>query len=417
MDALDDLFEQYLQELKNLGQAENDIRNYNNCFNSFRKLMVVDELVNFRTEKIIEFAERLSEIRHWDSSKNKYVTVKNSLLLSSINLLWSFFIWIKKSEDNTLSKNDHHSNECINEKMLFYTIYRQKFNFLLGYNRSNNQSFDSIDIDISNEISKKQLDKRFDYYSGLSDSTFYKGLADYVKYVSEKKHLLSIIIENIISEEPKNIESWIESCNHSDWGSWFNLEIVYLVIYKIKEMLKTFSENPEVINFLNQCSQEMTNIINNNCPGEPKYFSRNSFQYDFLRIHNLISETLERKSDSQLTPTDHFDGIVYKFHEFGIPNGELIIKGFDTIYFTKNRAKVIQFFYLNKENESYFSYQDFNEFSSSCKKTLGSNEFRLLIDSINHRVNIHSSGIIKHLIIKTQPSSKFNETNRYRFIK
>lgn len=427
MYPLDELFNQFIRELENLGQAVGKIRNYQRCFYCFKRLMAKEDLENFNCEKIIEFAERLRKIKHWDIKRNEFVSVKPTVILNSINYLWSFFIWTNKQGRGVTLRNDNQSIKFVMEKLLFYSVYRIKYNLLLGHNLDEHLYLNSQINGINFELLIKQLNRRFDYYCHLSTPVFFKGLADYVKYISEKKFLLSLIIDKIISLEPKDfisnnthckeIENLAESYHHSDWGSWFNLEIVYLIIYKMKEMLHKFSEIPDAMNFLNNCYWEMRIIMNNNSPIKPVYFSRRCYHYDLIRIHNLLTELLECKFDSQEIPVNQSDRIIYKYHEYGIPSGELFIQGFNAISFTKNRAKVIQFYYLNKGNESYYSYQDFNEFSGSSKKLYSSNEFRLLIDSINHRVKMSTAGVIKQLLIKYQGTTKINETNRYRFIK
>jgi hypothetical protein len=135
-----------------------------------------------------------------------------------------------------------------------------------------------------------------------------------------------------------------------------------------------------------------------------------------IRIHNFILEGLERSKELTSHSLSPISDIYYKYHSYTIPNGELIIKGFELICFAKNPAMIIQFFYLNRKTEKHLSYNEFNEYLGNSNKQLSSNTFRLMIDSINQRVKSKTSGVIKQIIVKQEKSDKDRDANRYKLI-
>jgi hypothetical protein len=107
--------------------------------------------------------------------------------------------------------------------------------------------------------------------------------------------------------------------------------------------------------------------------------------------------------------------VIYKYNEYGVPYGELKILGYESIFFVKNPAVAVQYFYLNRERKEYFSYHGFNEFRGPTNKHITSNIFRLLIDGINKRVCSLTSNMVKSLIIKKKKNMFGKETNYYKF--
>jgi hypothetical protein len=254
-----------------------------------------------------------------------------------------------------------------------------------------------------------------------SDIVFFKGIADYVRFNLRNHVLYVLVLERFIEQSYSNFfkaecstnkDFLIYRWKNSLIGSWFNLELIYLFNFKRIETVEKAIQVEELRRGVNYLLSEFDRILERNDSDENVYIKRQYYSSDIIRVHHCLIENLERNSKHNCKSIDNID---FKFSSYGIPSGKLIVKGFDSIEFIKLPAIIVQFFFLNKTFDSDYSYKDFNEFQGAESKQVSSNNFRLIINSINNRVSNHTSGIVKELIQKQESYNSNIATNRYKW--
>jgi hypothetical protein len=271
----------------------------------------------------------------------------------------------------------------LKERIIYHKLYRKW--------RLNNPT-----ILNKKDLKRMNINQRYKSFIKEKDLVFIRGLADYIEAV-KKASYYSKAIEKIYQEEDvayqKNSNTvLIRAFTNSIWGSWFNLELIYFMISK-----------PDSFN----------NIFENQLDPRSIPFERESFFADINRVHHYL---LEHSTESLDPSSGENKTVNYSFNSIGSPSGILKIKGFKAIHFHKQRAQVLQYFYLNKSLITYSDYQDFNTYVGVGNRQVNSNQFRLIVNSINLRVKKCTSELIKELIIKQEYSSKARTANRYKMI-
>lgn len=145
--------------------------------------------------------------------------------------------------------------------------------------------------------------------------------------------------------------------------------------------------------------------------------SIHSYIPDLLILKEEIIKVLKENINPQKIEVNQVIEYVYK--DFGNnvpPEGELIVKKHYTIYFSKNPAKIINFFYANRnEVNSGFNYRDFNE---QYSENITSDEYKKQVDAINKRIRKETHEFIKVLISQTknrkQSSNKYYWSKQFR---
>jgi hypothetical protein len=283
--------------------------------------------------------------------------------------------------------NQNQSNKEIEQKLR----ERIKYHRIFRKWRVNNPT------KINKSDSKRlQIEQRYKSFIKEKDLVFIRGLADYIEAV-KKSSTYSKAIEKIYEEEnivykKKSNTVLIRAFSNSIWGSWFYLELVHLLHYRQDIINEIFGQNLD--------------------PGNIP-FDKEFYIADINRVHFHF---LEQSCGLFESNTNEDKPINYRFNQIGSPSGILKIKGFEEVNFNKQRAQVLQFFYLCKSMNTYSDYQDFNTFIGAENKRISSNQFRLIVNSINRRVKKSTSGLIKELIQKQDNTSKAWTANRYGMI-
>jgi hypothetical protein len=250
------------------------------------------------------------------------------------------------------------------------------------------------------------LEKRYKSIIKSDDLVFIRGIADYVEAIKRSVSFRRIIasIYDKEDESYKKVKNGTPTggapaggaltgpFSNSIWGSWFYLELIYLLQYHPYEIENIFGKRLDPSNIS---------------------FDKEFYVADINRVHHYLIEQsyglYDLRSNKNKT-------VNYTFNSIGSPSGKLKIKGFAEVQFHKQTAQVLQFFYLNNSLNTYSDYQDYNTFIGAGNIQVNSNQFRLIVNSINKRVNKCTSGLIKELIIKQENSSKARTANRYKMI-
>jgi hypothetical protein len=424
MKSLDELFQIFIQELEIKSVPQKTVNGYIHCYQCFSKLMPEITIDSINDELILIFINKLRKTKFWNHNTQEFVSLKSTLILNFMNYLWSFFIWLKKYRKNELNRiidTTHGKNEFV-ILLKFISEYRDNCDYL--FDTSNME--DNPNNHFNAELLIKQLNRRFNSFFNLSDAVYFRAVAEYIKFISRKKQLAEIVKTEILEKERVSLLE-IQSLKdgdleyseylyqNSEWGSWFNLELVYLLIYKIRDLLDKFTDNPDFIIFLKKRYCELFGILRDCEISKKTYFKRNVYNLDVIRVHNFLLEVLEKSIEQPKILKEPEQSVIYKYNEYGVPYGELKILGYESIFFVKNPAVAVQYFYLNRERKEYFSYHGFNEFRGPTNKHITSNIFRLLIDGINKRVCSLTSNMVKSLIIKKKKNMFGKETNYYKF--
>ncbi|MCF6281369.1 MAG: hypothetical protein L3J28_04015 [Candidatus Polarisedimenticolaceae bacterium] len=321
MEQIEQLFRHFMREQEILGRDPAILKGYCDSFRWFRKLMPDVAISNFNSEKIIEFTIRLYNFRYWSHSINDFISFNASTILNFMNYLWSFFIWLKEEQNisGLIEKSENQRSKTTMKKLLFLSLYRRKSKSLNCYTTGQK----SKDCYLANDLLILQLSRRYNSFFTLSDTVFFIGIADYVKFIFRKRQLTDIIKHHILEKEKHDFETsekLDEIWQNSVWGSWFDLELVYLIIYKMREVIHDFSDDLDVKYYLKSCYKEMKNIIDNSTDIEPHNFKRTAYNVDIIRVHNFILETLEIDNEIQESKMKRKDKILYKFNLINIEN-------------------------------------------------------------------------------------------------
>jgi hypothetical protein len=250
------------------------------------------------------------------------------------------------------------------------------------------------------------LEKRYKSIIKSDDLVFIRGLADYVNAIKRSVSFRRIIA-SIYEEEDESYKKVKNGAptggapaggaltgpfSNSIWGSWFYLDLIFLLHY-----------HPDKIQ----------NIFGKQLSPAEIPFDKEFYIADINRVHHYL---MEHSFESLDLSSNENKPVNYSFSSISSPNGRLKIIGFAEVQFQKQRAQVLQFFYLNNSLNTYSDYQDFNAFIGAENIQVSSNQFRLIVNAINKRVKISTSGLIKELIIKQESSSKARTANRYKMI-
>ena len=452
MQSLDELFRRFIEEKKSQGVLNKQLRRYEIVYQCFRRMLPNNSIDSLNTVALLNFYEklriRLRKAEHWHSNNNFSL---DSAILACMSKLGSFFLWLKYNEYisvnpiDELSLSIKQANSHIVkpstgipkvDKLKLYSVLRNK-NLIVKTKKNNIDNSEYFD----KGIYLKQLKRIYDSFFLLDDPVFYQGIADYIKYISEHPYTSSVITKHILLQadevfykaclkakrvgagSPDDIlhcvkneyYSLTKQMQNSYWGAWFNLELIYLIIYnKIKDVLKRIKDNIDLIMDFCTLACEMETILANDSAYTGLNFNRNEYSSWVNRIHNYILEILEKELQENNEP-DSKQEIIYKYNQYGIPSGELLIKAFKPIQFVKTPAKAMFFLYSHKDLKKHYSYIDFNEYQGPENKQLTSNEFRLMIEAINKRVKSSTAGFLKELLVKQTGKSDFKSANKYRW--
>jgi hypothetical protein len=253
----------------------------------------------------------------------------------------------------------------------------------------------------SKKLKTISLEKRYKSIIKSDDLVFIRGIADYVEAIKRSVSFRRIIasIHDKEDESYKKVKNGAPAGGaptgafaNSIWGSWFYLELIYLLHYQPNEIENIFGKR----------------LDPSNIP-----FDKEFYIVDINRVHFHLLEQSSGLFDSN---SNEEAPINYRFNSIGSSRGTLKIKGFAEVHFHKQIAQVLQFFNLSLSLNTYSDYQDYNKFIGTENIQITSNRFRLLINSINSRVSQATKGIVKELIIKQGNSSKARTANRYKMI-
>jgi hypothetical protein len=382
MDKLDLLYKKYLTEVLSKDGTHQIGKNIFNIYLYFKK-----EILKIENQSIPDSIYNYHKIKH---------------VLRSME---GFFEWLGSEYSRDKQCKD---NPTISNIDLYQNVRKQINGFKL------NKDIEKIQCCRKLQIS--QLERRFKIFNDKSNHVFYKGIADYIKYILENQLLNDLIKKHLINQSTQDKVTWYNCIQHS----WFNLELVYLLIYKKQETLKLAAHCKGVRPVLQRMAEELEQSLSNNINSKSLFFKKEVFDADIIRLHQFIIETLERngnleKTDSIPNQRNPSQTVVYDYIANGIATGKLCIKNFHPIDFIKLPAIALQFFYLSRNKTEFYSYQDFNKFISDQDRKLTSNEFRLLIDKINNRVRSSTNGSIANLIQKKESNISTSLKNVYKW--
>jgi hypothetical protein len=258
MDKLDLLYKKYLTEVLSKDELLQKDQNIFNLYLYFKK-----EIIRKDNQSIPELIYKYQKI--------KYV----------ISSLEGFFEWLESKhlcdiqDEPTISSSD-----------LYQNVRKQINGFKLN---------DNIDkIKCCRKLQIAQLERRFKIFIDKSNYVFYKGIADYIKYVLENNLLNDLIKKHLINQSNLPVSNDKENWHNCIQHSWFNLELVYLLIYKKQETIKSAVNCKGIRPVLQRMAEELEQILSNNINSKSIFFQREVINADIIRLHQYIIEKLER---------------------------------------------------------------------------------------------------------------------------
>lgn len=335
-----------------------------------------------------------------------------------------FFVWLEKQMP-VKSTGRQYSCHSATGDSTFQPINRYElFKSFRRYISGKGIYRDRERMSVDSSVLIQQLIRRFNSFFQQSDVVFFQGIADYIKFVLGNSALSGIVQDNLLKNINGNGNNGIEANNqgllqetwqNSELASWFNLELVYFLILRKKEIFNGAQELNGLQAGLRLCAQELDLILKEKMCSKHIFFNRELYNTDIIRIHHFLLEALERNGGA--VAGDSKCQAKYTYTSSGIPSGTLILPDFVPLYFSKLPAVVIQFFYLRRHDTEYYSYKDFNEFKDKGVRPVQSNDFRLLVNSINQRIRNQTEGTIKKILVKQKAELSTSKTNYYQWNK
>jgi hypothetical protein len=317
MDKLDLLYKKYLAEVLSKDETHQKDQNIINIYLYFKK-----EILKAENQTIPDLIYKYQKI--------KYI----------ISRMEGFIEWL---ENKNICDKQCKDNPTISNIDLYHNVRKQINGFKL------NKDIDKIKC--CRKLQITQLERRYEALKEVSNYVFYKGIADYIKYILENQLLYDLIKEHLINQSnlplSNDKETW-QNCIHH---FWFNLELVYLLIYKKQETIKSAVNCKGIRPVLQRMVEELEQILSNNINSKSIFFQREVINADIIRLHQYIIEKLERngsleRADSIPNQQDPKQNIVHDYVGNGIANGiatgKLCIKYFNPIDFIKLPAIALQ---------------------------------------------------------------------------